>query len=378
MKSAVYIQYTNPAAYPPLEHGSRILAAAGWRVLFLGVPSSGSAEIHFEPHPSIRSETLTFRGGRPSRKTDYARFCFWAVVRAAASRPSWIYASDPFSCLPALALSFLGFPVIYHEHDSPGRVSSGFMRLVLRARRALARRAAISVLPNASRARAFEGDTGGKAICVWNCPPRFEAAAAPAKAAGDLWLYYQGTLTPPRLPLALLDAMAAMPPYVKLRIAGYETIGYTGYLGEFCRKADALGLAARVEFTGVARTRQELCARCGSAHVGVSFMPKSTEDPNEKDMVGASNKPFEYLAAGLALLVSDIPEWKKTYVEPGYGLACDPADPASIAAALKWFAENREAAARMGEAGRRKVEGEWNYEKQFRPVFERMERGEAR
>lgn len=32
----LYIQYTNPAGYPPLEHSSRILAQADWEVLFLG------------------------------------------------------------------------------------------------------------------------------------------------------------------------------------------------------------------------------------------------------------------------------------------------------------------------------------------------------
>src|ERR1041385_5473127 len=32
----LYLQYTNPAGYPPLQHSSRILADAGWSVLFLG------------------------------------------------------------------------------------------------------------------------------------------------------------------------------------------------------------------------------------------------------------------------------------------------------------------------------------------------------
>jgi MFS family permease len=35
MARVLYIQYTNPAGYPPLQHSSRILASAGWQVLFL-------------------------------------------------------------------------------------------------------------------------------------------------------------------------------------------------------------------------------------------------------------------------------------------------------------------------------------------------------
>ena len=51
-------------------------------------------------------------------------------------------------------------------------------------------------------------------------------------------------------------------------------------------------------------------------------------------MAGASNKPFDYMAAGLALLVSDQPDWRAMFVEPGYARACDPTDPSSIATSL--------------------------------------------
>lgn len=32
-KRIAYVQYANPARYPPLEHRSRMLADAGWEVL---------------------------------------------------------------------------------------------------------------------------------------------------------------------------------------------------------------------------------------------------------------------------------------------------------------------------------------------------------
>jgi hypothetical protein len=49
-------------------------------------------------------------------------------------------------------------------------------------------------------------------------------------------------------------------------------------------------------------------------------MPKVSEDINMQAMVGASDKAFDYLACGLALLVSDLPDWRAIYVEAGYGL----------------------------------------------------------
>ena len=58
------------------------------------------------------------------------------------------------------------------------------------------------------------------------------------------------------------------------------------------------------------------------------------------NMTGASNKPFDYMAAGLALLVSDLPDWKTMFVDPGFGLACDPTDADSLLAALAWFIDH--------------------------------------
>jgi glycosyltransferase involved in cell wall biosynthesis len=103
--------------------------------------------------------------------------------------------------------------------------------------------------------------------------------------------------------------------------------------------------------------------------VGLAFLPKSSHDLTDETMVGASNKPFDYMASGLALLVSDLPRWRSTFVENGYGLACDSDDPKSIADALRWFDEHREAMARMGELGQHRVLDDWNYEVQFAPLM---------
>ena len=103
--------------------------------------------------------------------------------------------------------------------------------------------------------------------------------------------------------------------------------------------------------------------------MGLALLPRDGHDLTDETMVGASNKPFDYMASGLALLVSDLPRWRATFVESGYGLACDSNDHKSIAAALLWFDEHREAMARMGERGRHRVLDEWNYEVQFAPLM---------
>src|SRR5947208_12762075 len=61
-RKVVYIQYTNPGAFPPLEHSSRILADEGWQVLFLGTGHDGAEKLCFPPHPNITVRKLAFCG----------------------------------------------------------------------------------------------------------------------------------------------------------------------------------------------------------------------------------------------------------------------------------------------------------------------------
>jgi glycosyltransferase involved in cell wall biosynthesis len=146
-------------------------------------------------------------------------------------------------------------------------------------------------------------------------------------------------------------------------------VGHAGYVDQLRALAAELGVADRVEFVG-AVPRAELLGWTRRSDVGLAFMPKVAQGSDDHEMVGASNKPFDYLAHGVPLLVADLPDWRSLYVESGYGLACDPDDPASIAAALEWYLRHPRERHDMGERGRRRIADEWNYETQFAPVFD--------
>ncbi|OBQ32680.1 MAG: glycosyltransferase, partial [Anabaena sp. CRKS33] len=75
-----------------------------------------------------------------------------------------------------------------------------------------------------------------------------------------------------------------------------------------------------------------------------------------------------YLACGLPLVVSDLPDWQQMYVEPGYGLSCNPEDVNSIADVIRWYLEHPLEMKAMGERGRQRILNEWNYETQFEVV----------
>jgi glycosyltransferase involved in cell wall biosynthesis len=288
-------------------------------------------------------------------------------------RPDWIYASDVLACPIAWLCSLLpGRRVLYHEHDTPmPNPTRWFPKACLAARRRLARRAALCVLPNATRARRFCEQTGIRHVhCVWNCPARDEIGPPRAESDGqEVWLLYHGSITPAQLPPMILDALCQLPDWVKLRVIGYQTAGHPRYVEELREMASKLGVAHRFDFLGSVPTRRELLNWCGRSDIGLALFAKQGLQP----MCGASNKPFDYLARGCALLVTDLPEWRRMYVDPGYALACDPHDARSIASAVRRLLEHREKTRAMGERGRQRITTDWNYETQFDPVLARIE-----
>jgi glycosyltransferase involved in cell wall biosynthesis len=369
----LYIQYTNPAGYPPLEHSSRILGDAGWQVAFLGTGALGADGLRFPPHPNVRVRRLNFCQPGWRQKLHYFYFCLWVFGWALLARPAWIYVSDALACPAALALR--GLPwlrILYHEHDSPGGPPAGvFQRFVRWSRKQVARKAAICILPNERRLERFKAEIGTRpgVFCVWNCPSSSEVAPARDPVDGDFWLLYHGSIVPDRLPVAVVDAMAALPDRVKLRVIGYETVGSVGYVERLRRRARQLGVDHRLE-TVAALPRFELMEWCRHCDAGLAFVPLGMADINHQAMTGASNKVFDYLACGLPLVVSDLPDWRAAYVEPGYALACDPQNSESIARSVRRFLDDPNLARSMGESGRKRIATEWNYEACFGPVLQ--------
>lgn len=376
-KSIVFVQYTNPAAYPPLEHSSRILADRGWKVAFLGTGSEGQANaFDFPAHPNITVKRLPFRRPGLRQKMQFLLFAFWIARETRRRGATWIYASDALSCPAALLASRLtSAKIIYHEHDAPPPSGGKFHQLILGSRRRVARAMQLAVIPNQVRIEAYRRETATSrpVACVWNCPERREVFAGRGRAENGTVLFYHGSLNTQRLPYAVLEALRQLPDTVSLRFAGYATTGHPTFVADFMAEAARLGVGARVSYLGAPAERGTLLEMCRQATVGAAFMPTTSNDLNMQAMSGASNKPFDYLASGLALLVSDLPDWKRLFAEPGLARPCNPNDAASIAAALRWYAENPEETRAIGESGRQQVLAQWNYESQFAPVLAELE-----
>ena len=369
----LFIQATNPGAYPPLIHASMLMAEAGWEVTFLSAPIADNA-LSLAPHPHVKIHAVGTRPSHVMSKVNYALYVAAAARLALRLRPNIVYASDPLGAGPGLlAARLAGAALVYHEHDSP---SPGMLHPVLaRSRAAAVRAARLIVFPNEKRAHFAQNELrfcDNRLHIVWNVPRRTELVSSGAPAEPPLIAYYHGSITPERLPETVALAVRRLAGRVLLRIAGYEAPGARGYVRHFVGGGNGATAHALIEYIGQV-PRADLLAEAARAHVGLSLMPFNSGELNISYMAGASNKPFDYMAAGLALLVSDLPDWKTMFVDPGFGLPCDPTDVGSLSAALGWFIDHPEARKAMAARARNKIETEWNYDTQFRAVLESLE-----
>jgi glycosyltransferase involved in cell wall biosynthesis len=147
-----------------------------------------------------------------------------------------------------------------------------------------------------------------------------------ARDAGPPLAVYFGALTRNRgLPTAL-RALAQLPE-LRLRLVGPEAWGYRRTLLEL---AEQLGIGERVEMLEPVPP-ERAAAVLADADVGLALI----EPVCLSYRMTLPNKLYEYVAAGLPVLASDIPVLAAEVREHRLGLVADPADPDAVAAALR-------------------------------------------
>ena len=368
-RHVLFVQAAEAAAYPPIIHAASLIAEAGCLVSVLSAPIAGSG-LAFPRHPGIELHLTATRPSHVLTRAAYAGYVAAAARLAVGLRPDLVYASDPLGAGPGLLAARLArAPLVYHEHDTPN--PGALHPWLARLRRAAARRAAAVIFPNEARARIARDELGfrdDRLHVVWNMPCRRELPVLESKPDNPLLLYYHGNISPVLLPETVVEAVLQLGGRVRLLIAGYEAPGDAGYIKRVLRYSQP-GPDPPVRYLGPI-PRSDLLGVAARAHVGLAVVPGDTDDLNIRHLIGASNKVFDYMAAGLALLVSDLPDWRAMFVHPGYALPCDPADPASIKTALGWLIDHIEARREMGARGRARIAADWNYDSAFRRVIE--------
>lgn len=152
--------------------------------------------------------------------------------------------------------------------------------------------------------------------------------ATPFRPAGrPIRVLYHGIVAPGRGLEASIESVACWPAEFSLTIRGPSSL--PGYTEQLAALSAAKGVASRVVFAPpVAMTA--LVAEARSFDIGLMALPGHSLH----NQFALPNKVFEYLMAGLAIAVSDLPEMATLVRENGAGFLVGDGSSAAIAAAI--------------------------------------------
>lgn len=137
----------------------------------------------------------------------------------------------------------------------------------------------------------------------------------------------------------------------RLILAGrYESEAYQ-------QELEAMPEYACVEYLGYL-DRQGIAEVYGRSRIGMSTILNVGQYASLDNF---PTKVYEYMAAGLPVIVSDYPFMRRSVQEDGFGVAVDPADTDAIADAIRKILSDPQAAAQMAENGRQAVLHKYNW-----------------
>lgn len=198
-------------------------------------------------------------------------------------------------------------------------------------------------------------------LVVMNCSARFDPPEPRERrfhellglAPGTPVVLYHGGLFPERGIEQLMAAWTEVPDAV-LVLMGY------GMLEASLRtRAEDPALGGRVRIVPAVRP-DELHAWVAAADIAA--MPIQPSTLNHR--LTTPNKLFEAMAAGVAVVASDLPGMARIINETGCGVVCDGTSPSAIAATIRDLLADPERRAEMGLRGRTAARDTYNWERQ--------------
>jgi glycosyltransferase involved in cell wall biosynthesis len=340
----------------------RTLGAAGYEVHLI-VPGPRATELD-----GVWLHAVSENPARPPARRQWSRFAR-ATLLSLRLRAAVYHLHDPHLIPLGLVLKARGARLIYDVHEHyPDHARTKLAGRPLRG----AAKALMWICFESLARRAFDG---------FVCASPALAARFPAPR----------TVVAANFPdLAAFDAEAP-PPYAERP----ATVVYAGLVSRFRGFPETLralellpaGLECRLRLIGPFRPRSlvlEARERPGWARVdGLGWLSHPAvirelhrtraglvvlHTPNHRDAI-RSIKLFEYMAAGIPVIASNLPQWREIVLGEGCGLVVDPTDPAAIAAAIAYLLENPGEAEEMGRRGRRAVEERYNWARDTGPLL---------
>jgi len=130
-------------------------------------------------------------------------------------------------------------------------------------------------------------------------------------------------------------------------------------------RTELAGLAgwSRVQYMGVLN-RPAVANLLSRVRLGLVVLQPEPNFLNAKPI-----KLFEYMAAGIPVIASDFPLWRRIIGEAGCGLLVDPQDPLAIARAIEHLLTHDAEAEAMGQRGRQAACKLYNWESEERVLL---------
>jgi glycosyltransferase involved in cell wall biosynthesis len=132
-----------------------------------------------------------------------------------------------------------------------------------------------------------------------------------------------------------------------------------------------VGVRHRVLFIGMVPLG-DLDGLIAGADVAVALFPSDTSNLNFRYLAGASNKRFMYMSLAVAQVTNIGPGMSDIIERHKCGILANPNAPDEVGHAIRSLLENDPLREEMGRNGRRAHLSEFNYERQFTPVLDRI------
>ena len=290
----------------------------------------------------------------------------WRMGRATlATRPQVAHFHDPELMMLGFALKCLGYRVVYDAHeDVPRQILMKFW-LPAWVRRPVSW---VMALIEWLAGRVFDGIVSAvpeiagrfpstKTVLVQNfsIPAEFETEKAISYQERPPHFAYVGAISLLRGVREMVEALGRVHSNdrVRLRLAGvFQPAALQAEI-------ETMPNWVQGEFLGWTDRRQT-AELLGSVRAGLV-----TLHPTQNYQDAYPVKMFEYMVAGLPVIASDFPLWRRLMERGGKcGILVNPQDPQAIAQAMQWILEHPAEAEEMGRRGREAARRYYNWDRE--------------
>jgi glycosyltransferase involved in cell wall biosynthesis len=292
----------------------------------------------------------------------------WKVL---TSSPDIVHFHDPELIPACLALKMMGFRVIYDVHEDyqiTVRQDAYYLPKVLRGLFSQFVRLLEGIAD-----KSFDGIVTAtphigtlfknpRTIVVQNFPIISQNLArheTPNPTEGIRKALYVGSIAVNRGVFEMMDAVHLIAPKYNVQLILAGTVESNTLLENMRRRKSWIS----TRFIG-AIPPEMVPSVLNEATLGLVCF-----HPHDNHIFSYPTKLFEYMAAGLPVVASDFPLWRRIIEDVGCGIVVDPLDIEAISAAITWLLDHPDDARAMGARGREAVKKTYNWNPEFRKLL---------